>query len=111
MSVDLSKKPDTLKGNARCGDWWSAHICIGGDTSLFSCTEDKVVSARDVSVGDQVRALETDSGESVCSDVYYVYQHKEPGLGVRVTTSLGDALTVSYDHVMYVGDSFEVSLV
>ncbi|KAL7551420.1 hypothetical protein ACHAWF_014608 [Thalassiosira exigua] len=106
VSVDLSEKPETLKGNAVCGSWGGG-VCIGGDTPLFSCTEEKVVAARDVSVGDEVRALRTNSGERVCSDVYYVYRHKEPGLGVHIATSRGDSLTVSYDHIMYVGETFE----
>lgn len=109
--------------NATCGDCYHppnatvpttcnpcllTGVCIGGGTQLFSCTENEVVSARDVSIGDQVRALSSKDGSSVCSDVYYVYAHKEDeDVAVRIATSLGEHVTVSYDHLVYVGDSFE----
>ena len=94
-------------------------MCIGGDTRLFSCTEDRAVSARDVSVGDRVRALRSSGdgnggGESVCSDVYYVFSHGEEDDGeedasawaILIGTSPGGgSLTVSYDHLVYVGES------
>ena len=53
----------------------------------------------------------------MCSDVYYVFPHKETSLAVKITTSdkasANDSFTVSFgfDHILYVGESFEVSLV
>ncbi|KAL9185617.1 hypothetical protein ACHAXT_003394 [Thalassiosira profunda] len=82
-------------------------VCVGGSTPLFSCTTGAVVAARDVSIGEQIRAVSTEDGEDVCSDVYYVFAHEEPGVSVRITSGRDDAFTVSYDHIVYVGDTFE----
>eukprot|EP00956_Cyclotella_meneghiniana_P029206 scaffold70131_cov66-Cyclotella_meneghiniana.AAC.10 len=81
--------------------------CIGGDTPLFSCTADKIVYARDVSIGDQIRSINAKKGESSCSDVYYVFAHKELNAAIRITTSQNESFTVSYNHIVYIGESFE----
>lgn len=92
-----------FQGHCNC------NFCIGGDTLLFSCTSNTYVPARDVKIGDKVRTLKTEDGSSVCSDVYYVYKHKgESDTAIKIMTSLGDSFTVSYDHIVYVGESFEV---
>ena len=81
--------------------------CIGEDTPLFSCTADKIVYARDVSIGDQIRSINAKKGESSCSDVYYVFAHKELNAAIRITTSQNESFTVSYNHIVYIGESFE----
>ena len=75
---------------------------------LYSCSEDKVIHAKDAKIGHRVKT-KTDDGEIVCSDVYYLYEHEDTleDTAVEIVTSSGIDVTVSYDHIVYVGESFE----
>lgn len=59
-------------------------------------------------VGDEVQAIHTESGDKVCSPVYYVFPHEGMNRAVRITTKDQESLTVSFDHLVYVGETFEV---
>mmetsp|Transcript_22121 Transcript_22121/g.52269 ORF Transcript_22121/g.52269 Transcript_22121/m.52269 type:complete len:352 (-) Transcript_22121:83-1138(-) len=92
-------------GHCDCQQWYQ---CIGGSTLLYSCSEEKIIHARDAKIGHRVKT-KTDDGEIVCSDVYYLFEHEDTfeDLAVEIMTSSGIDLTVSYDHIVYVGESFE----
>jgi hypothetical protein len=92
---------------------FSEAACISGNTLLYSCTKKDYVSARDVSIGEKVRAVAGGTGESVCSEVYHVYRHDDQDTktgifaAVAITTTDGNVLEVAPKHLVYVGESFK----
>jgi hypothetical protein len=92
---------DETKSNFKCE---GTPKCIGGSNLLFSCTVGDYVAARDVSVGDQI--ITRSANGVVCSDVYYVFKHKDasPAYAIQVE---GSVIKLSADHLAYVGSSFE----
>ena len=70
------------------------------------------MAAREVKVGDKVRAISSDGGEPVCTDVYYAFHHPEASaraVTIEVQDEEGDIDTfqVSDNHLVYVGERFE----
>jgi len=101
-------------GSGRIVNGGSCGLCIAGDNPLWSCTKDQTVLARDVSIGDSIRvAAAKEDGGMTCSDVYYVYHHGglSPALRFHVTSDdqpdKTSSLSVSRNHILYVGTSFE----
>ena len=109
----------STSGNGRLVNGGSCGlVCIAGDNPLWSCTKDGPVRARDVSIGDSVRVAAEEDGSNdgtACSDVYYVYHHKEKSTAIRFHVNSSDqskasSFAVSHNHIVYVGTSFEVSI-
>ena len=106
----------SLSGNGKTAQGGScgSATCIAGNNLLWSCTEHKSVHARDISIGDSVRVAGKGNGDDICSEVYYVFQHKEEShSAIRFDVGSEDgwfsSFAVSYNHIVYVGTSLEVS--
>eukprot|EP00547_Thalassionema_nitzschioides_P002343 CAMPEP_0194223368 /NCGR_PEP_ID=MMETSP0156-20130528/34992_1 /TAXON_ID=33649 /ORGANISM="Thalassionema nitzschioides, Strain L26-B" /LENGTH=252 /DNA_ID=CAMNT_0038954481 /DNA_START=96 /DNA_END=854 /DNA_ORIENTATION=+ len=79
--------------------------CLGEETLLYSCLDGEYIEARHVQVGDSLRTMTTDG--SVCSDVYYKFEHqgKDNALAFTVEGS-EQPLVLSDSHIVYVGEVF-----
>jgi hypothetical protein len=129
VSVDVSEQSSTMKGTRGCTNFISFNVCIGGNNHLWSCDRNEVVLARNVQIGDSIRTRQRSGSNDECSDVYYVFRHKEdtnPAIRFHVRSISGitsainnsnnindnsnsnvSSFDVSYNHILYVGESFE----
>merc|ERR1711865_225457 len=55
VTVDNSEQSTTKRGTIFCDYDFDISVCIGGNTKLWSCTQNDVVFARDVQIGESVR--------------------------------------------------------
>jgi hypothetical protein len=86
---------------------WGTADCLGSETLLYSCTADKYLPAKSISIGDSIRTMTFNDG-SVCSEVYYVWKHKQMSFACAIhlddTTDM--TVVVSPNHLVYEGTSF-----
>eukprot|EP00580_Thalassiosira_gravida_P000471 CAMPEP_0201600446 /NCGR_PEP_ID=MMETSP0492-20130828/1494_1 /ASSEMBLY_ACC=CAM_ASM_000837 /TAXON_ID=420259 /ORGANISM="Thalassiosira gravida, Strain GMp14c1" /LENGTH=250 /DNA_ID=CAMNT_0048063181 /DNA_START=78 /DNA_END=827 /DNA_ORIENTATION=- len=81
--------------------------CIGAEMRVFSCDERRYVPVKSLRVGDSIRSLSSETGTSVCSDVYYLFQHKSESMSYVIQVVDQDDIVVSPNHLLYTGASFE----
>jgi len=79
--------------------------CLGEDTLLYSCSDDQFIEASKVQVGDSLRTM-TPYG-TVCSDVYYKFNHGEESDSLSFTVNGTESpLVFSDSHIVYIGRNF-----
>jgi hypothetical protein len=83
--------------------------CLGGDTRLYSCSEEGYVPARSITSGDSIRTMTADG--PACSEVYFTFRHEgvSPALTIEFESSSNgsDTVDLSPRHLVYVGQSFD----
>ena len=81
--------------------------CIGAEMRVFSCSSSRYVPVESLQVGDSIRSLSPETGTLVCSDVYYLFQHKSESISYVIQVMGHDNIVVSPNHLLYIGASFE----
>lgn len=81
--------------------------CVGAETRVFSCTLNRYVPVKSIRVGDSIRSISSDSGTSICSDVYYLFQHKSESISYVIQVVGQENIVVSPNHLLYIGTSFK----